>query len=77
MNPITSSSFAAQVYNGVQRTNSPSVKGVEARAPRQEETGFRLPSNATPQGNWVLSENANPQNFDSNSPRGSYLNVVV
>ena len=36
MNPITSSSFAAQIYNGVQRTNS-AVKPVEARAPRQEE----------------------------------------
>ena len=77
MNPITSSSFAAQIYNGVQRTNS-SLKGVEARAPRQEEEqSFRLPQNATPRGDWVLSEKADPQNFESGSPRGSYLNVVV
>lgn len=75
MNPITSSSFAAQIYNGIQRTNTP-PKGVEARAPRQEE-GFRLPSNATPRGDWVLSENAEPQNFEQGLPRGSYLNLVV
>ncbi len=76
MNPITtSSSFAAQIYNGVQRTNVP-PKGVEARATKQEE-GFRLPSNATPRGDWVLADNADPQSFESGSPRGSYLNVVV
>ena len=76
MNPITSSSFAAQIYNGIQRTNTP-VKPVEARTPRQEEEGFRLPANATPKGDWVLSENAEPQNFEQGSPRGSYLNLVV
>lgn len=76
MNPITSSSFAAQIYNGVQRTDS-AAKGVEAKPSRSQENGFKLPSNATPRGEWVLSANAEPQNFEAGSPRGTYLNVVV
>lgn len=75
MNPLTSTSFAAQIYNGVQRTNS-TARGIEA-APSRSDEGFRLPSNATPRGDWVLSENADPQGFEAGSPRGSYLNVVV
>ena len=78
-----SNSVASQVYSGVQGRNGGPQQG---QAPVRErpssvasggDTGFRLPSSATPRGDWVLSENANPQAFDSNSPRGSYLNVVV
>lgn len=76
MNPITTStSLAAQIYNGIQRTNS-AAKSVEPRTAKQDQ-GFSLPSNATPRGEWALAENADPQAFETGSPRGSYLNVVV
>lgn len=83
MKPIGSNSFAAQIYNGIQgRLNT---EGVRAKPPQSgvQETSteapreFRLPSNATPRGDWVLSANANPQDFDPSAPRGSYLNLVV
>jgi hypothetical protein len=77
-----SSSSASQVYNGVQRndgsdTNRNAVKAQANRTSAGGSSSFQLPSNATPKGDWVLSENANPQNFEANAPRGSYLNVVV
>jgi hypothetical protein len=81
MTPIgPSSSSASQVYSGVQRsdnsdTNRNAVKAQANRTPAG--SSFQLPNNATPKGDWVLSENANPQNFEANAPRGSYLNVVV
>jgi len=77
---VGSNSVASQVYSGVQGRvgggqgpvrEKPSVSTVSG------DSGFRLPSSATPRGDWVLSENANPQAFDGNAPRGSYLNVVV
>ncbi len=79
---IGSNSVASQVYSGVQSRvggglqqgparDKPAVSGIAG------DSGFRLPSSATPRGDWVLSENANPQAFDGNAPRGSYLNVVV
>ena len=77
---IGSNSIAAQLYGGVQKAGSgASVSGVKAPSSRSAESGsaFSLPNNATPKGDWVLSENANPQSFDAGAPRGSYLNVVV
>lgn len=85
MTVIGSNSIAAQVYSGVQRSNGSGAGTQAVKAPSNrlagtgEETGneFRLPNNATPRGDWVLSENANPQNFEAGAPRGTYLNVVV
>jgi hypothetical protein len=85
MTPIgPSSSSASQVYSGVQRNDSSdtnrnaSVSAQSNRAPSgNSNSSFQLPTNATPKGDWVLSENANPQNFEANAPRGSYLNVLV
>lgn len=79
---IGSNSIVAQVYSGVQRTgsNAGSVNQVnKSPTNRSMDSGneFSLPSKATPRGDWVLSENANPQNFEAGAPRGTYLNVVV
>jgi hypothetical protein len=83
MTPIgPSSSSASQVYSGVQRNDSSDTNrnaSVNAQSNRAPSGGssFQVPQSATPRGDWVLSENANPQNFEANAPRGSYLNVVV
>lgn len=86
MNPIGSNSVASKVYSGVQRGNTnpadpARISAVAAQQPNPEQSAaastFGLPKNATPRGDWVLSENANPQNFEAGAPRGSYLNVVV
>ena len=84
MNPIGSNSIAAQTYGGVQKSGggisdtSRVASGVQAPSARSsEQSSFTVPRNATPQGDWVLAENANPQSFDASSPRGSYLNLVV
>jgi len=82
MTTIGSNSIAAQVYGSVQKTNgSPNGPAGAVKAPsnRSADAGsaFQLPNNATPRGDWVLSENANPQSFEAGAPRGSYLNVVV
>lgn len=78
MSPVNiSNASVSQVYNGVQRPNAQSNKGIGGQPSRSEESGFRLPSSATPRGDWVLSEKADPQNFEAGSPRGTYLNVVV
>jgi hypothetical protein len=83
--PITgSNSIASQIYSAIQgrqqdRVQQP-VREKSAPSTKASEEGgerFRLPVSATPKGDWVLSENVNPQAFDSNAPRGSYLNVVV
>ena len=80
MNPIGSNSIASQIYNGIQSKLNP--LGVRTNqnssgSPAESTTSFKLPNNATPRGDWVLSENANPQSFEADSPRGSYLNIVV
>lgn len=80
MTVIGSNSIAAQIYGGVQRSDAAAgTQTVKAPSNRMAETGngFQLPSNATPRGDWVLSENANPQNFEAGAPRGTYLNLVV
>lgn len=80
MTVVGSNSIAAKIYGGVQRSDaSATTQAVKAPSNRSAETGneFRLPSNATPRGDWVLSENANPQNFEAGAPRGTYLNLVV
>lgn len=79
MTTIGTNSTAAQLYGGVQRTNNSPVNGVKAPSNRADKTEdeVSVPRNATPRGDWVLSENANPQSFDANAPRGSYLNLVV
>ena len=82
MSPIgPSSSSASQIYSGVQRSDNSDTNrnAVKAQANRTSSGGssFQLPTNATPRGDWVLSENANPQNFEASAPRGSYLNLVV
>ena len=82
MTPINSgsNSVASQVYSGVQRNDtSDANRAAKAAQPNREapSKGFQVPQNATPRGDWVLSENANPQSFESNAPRGSYLNLVV
>jgi hypothetical protein len=81
MNPIGSNSFAAQIYNSIQTRFSQDQTRTNARsqgsAANTSSSDFKLPASATPQGDWVLSENASPQNFDPNSQRGSYLNIVV
>ena len=82
MTPIGSNSVAAQQYSSVQRGNSGDAARISAAKPQvnreeEERSSFALPSKATPKGDWVLSENANPQSFDSGAPRGSYLNLVV
>lgn len=82
MNPIGSNSFAAQIYNGIQGRlgldrQAQSRQNSAQGAVEEQVSEFTLPMNATPRGDWVLSESANPQNFDPASPRGSYLNVVV
>lgn len=84
MNPVGSNSMAAQMYSGIQRTGPDSGRA-QSRAPNNlpaldsavGRNDFNLPAKATPRGDWVLSENANPQSFDANSPRGTYLNMVV
>ena len=83
MSPIGSNSIASQVYSGVQRGNVRDAARQSANAVNQpnreaaSSSSFKLPVNATPRGEWVLSENANPQDFESGAPRGSYLNLVV
>lgn len=83
MTPIGSNSVASQVYGGVQRANAGDTQRAAARTvqPSSREAAdsapFQLPANATPRGDWVLSANANPQDFEAGAPRGSYLNVVV
>ena len=82
MNPVgPSSSSASQVYTGVQRNDNSDTNrnAIKAQANRTSSGGnsFQLPNNATPRGDWVLSENVNPQSFESSAPRGSYLNMVV
>lgn len=81
MSVIGTNSIAAQVYGGVQRSNASGNGPQAAKAPSNRSaesgSGFQMPNNATPRGDWVLSENANPQNFDAGAPRGTYLNVVV
>ena len=81
MNPIGSNSFASQIYNSIQtRFGQDQSRATNTRSQgssTQYSSEFKLPASATPQGDWVLSENASPQNFDPNSQRGSYLNVVV
>lgn len=78
MNPIGSNSVASQVYGGVQRNNGESQRTASRSSSErvEKDSGFKLPSSATPRGDWVLGE-ANPQSFEPNSPRGTYLNVVV
>ncbi len=78
MSTIGSNAIAAQIYGGIQNRNKDSAgtNGVKA-SPTAQVKEFRVPQNATPSGDWVLSENANPQNFDGSSPRGTYLNLVV
>lgn len=77
MSTIGSNAIAAQIYGGIQNRNKDSgANGVKA-SPTAQTKEFRVPQNATPRGEWVLSENANPQNFDGSSPRGTYLNLVV
>jgi len=82
MSPIGTNSIASQVYSGVQRGNTGDTARAAATsvqpANRQAAgNSFTLPNKATPRGDWVLSENANPQDFETGAPRGSYLNVVV
>lgn len=82
MSVIGTSSIAARLYGGVQHGGPAAGTGVQnVKAPTNRPTeagkGFELPGNATPRGDWVLSENANPQNFDAGAPRGTYLNLVV
>ena len=83
MTPIGSNSVASQVYSGVQRGNTGDTARAAASSvqqPNRQAAGsnaFTLPNKATPRGDWVLSENANPQDFEAGAPRGSYLNVVV
>ena len=78
MNVLTSNAVAAQVYAGIkEKKKNDSPVGRNSASPASAVSDFRLPQNATPKGDWVLSENANPQNFDSGAPRGTYLNLVV
>lgn len=77
MNPISSNSVVSQIYNGIQGRGNTIDASRNAYRQGSTSSEFRLPQNATPQGEWVLSENANPQNFDANAQRGTYLNVVV
>ncbi|MDB5478676.1 MAG: hypothetical protein JWM96_1171 [Alphaproteobacteria bacterium] len=80
MSTIGSNSVAAQAYSGVQRSNGEAnrASATISRSPSKGSEGeFKMPMNATPRGSWVLSENANPQDFEAGSPRGTYLNVVV
>ncbi len=78
MSTIGSSAIAAQVYNGIQSRNKSESGNVGSKSsPTGQVSEFRVPQKSTPRGDWVLSENANPQNFDGNSPRGTYLNLVV
>lgn len=85
MTPIGFNSVAAQAYSGVQRSSTAGVNGAVEAVGRNRpaidsqsrDSGFKLPQNATPKGDWVLSENANPQAFDANARPGTYLNIVV
>lgn len=84
MSIIGSNALVSKLYGAIQgRARSDSAGGASVSGrngevtPAPEVTQFKLPTNATPRGEWVLSSNANPQNFDSNSPRGTYLNVVI
>ncbi len=77
MNPIGSSSVASQIYSGVQSRGNSNALGAANRQSTSSGASFQLPSNATPRGDWDLSENAPAQSFDANSQRGSYLNIVV
>ena len=77
---IGSNSTVSQVYGGVQSRNGvggPQVGAKAAVTEGGEKSSFRLPSSATPKGDWVLSEGVSPQSFEQNSPRGTYLNLVV
>jgi hypothetical protein len=76
---IGSNSIVSQIYNAVQGNSNKSAGAARdvVTSPVSAVSEFRLPSNATPRGDWVLSDNASPQNFESGSPRGTYLNVVV
>jgi hypothetical protein len=81
MSIISSNAIVSKLYTAIQgrtRNEGANVAGREGEAtPAAQAGGFRLPNSATPRGDWVLSENINPQNFESNSPRGTYLNLVI
>lgn len=77
MSLLASNAVAAQVYGGIQGRNKNDAPVGRGASPTSAVSDFRLPQNATPHGDWVLSENANPQNFDSGAVRGTYLNLVV
>lgn len=81
MSVIGSNSIASQIYGGVQSRNQSGGGNNRATSVTSGDEGrtttFRLPSAATPRGDWVLSEGASPSRFEQNAPRGSYLNVVV
>jgi hypothetical protein len=80
MSVIGSNSIASQIYGGVQSRSQGNANNRVANSAVGNEDApstFRLPSSATPRGDWVLSEGASPQRFEQNAPRGSYLNVVV
>jgi hypothetical protein len=80
MSVIGSNSVASQVYGGVQ-TRGQGGGAAPAKAALSggdgNRTSFRLPSSATPRGDWVLSEGVSPQRFEQDSPRGSYLNILI
>lgn len=77
MTTISSNAVASQVYTSIQGRNKNDAPVGRNASPVSPVGSFRLPQNATPQGDWVLSENVDPQNFDAGAPRGSYLNLVV